>query len=62
MDFESKIQKAYVIDKSTCLGIGEHEQFKGSNLEMRDGILKFRIEYTYKNLWLRNSYGRYSFL
>ena len=40
MDFESKIQKAYVIDKSTCLGIGEHEQFKGSNLEIRDGILK----------------------
>ena len=29
-----------MVDKSTCLGIGEHEQFKGSNLEMCDDILK----------------------
>jgi len=36
---KEKIQKACVVDKSTCLGIGEHGQSKGSNLEMRDGIL-----------------------
>ena len=40
-----KNQKAYVVDKSTCLGIGEHGQSKGSNLEMCDGILHLWIGY-----------------
>ena len=46
MGLEKKNQKAYVVDKSTCLGIGEHGQSKGSNLEMCDGILHLRIRYT----------------
>ena len=41
--FKSEIQKACVADKCTFLGIEEHSQPKGSNSEIRDGSLKFRI-------------------
>jgi len=44
--FRSEIRKACVVDQCTCLGIDEHGRPKGSNFEMRDGILKFRIGYT----------------
>ena len=40
-----EIQKAQVFTKSTCLGIGEYKQSKGSNLEMSDGILHLWIGY-----------------